>query len=275
MSKYILITGGLGYIGTHLAFSLIERGYMPIIVDNLSNSYVETLNNLNILCNEKLIFKELDITDYSMLEHVASIYKIDSIIHLAAKKSISESIKNPSLYKHNNVIGTKNILKLMSEFSINNLVFSSSACVYDPSNNCPIKESAKIKCTHPYGNTKIESEDLIKDFCTLNNNYKFSILRYFNPVGAHESGFIGEDPRNKQGNLFPNILDVIFKKKKNLTIFGNDYNTHDGTPIRDYIHIMDLVGGHLSSLEFLRQKKSHILNLGTARIYCFRSGKIF
>ena len=266
--KNILLTGGLGYIGSHLAVELSHHGYNPIILDNLSNCHHECFDKIQDICHSKLEFIECDILDFDKLKSVFFNFEIDSVIHLAAKKSVSESIQYPELYFNNNVIGTENLLKIIQINSIRNFIFSSSACVYDQGSQIPIKENALIKSINPYGNTKIQAEKKIIDYYNQFKNFNYSILRYFNPVGSHPSRIIGEDPLQNQSNLFPNILNVIMNEDKKLNVYGKNYSTKDGTPVRDYIHISDIADGHIKSMNYLdNQGRNHVINIGNSMGY--------
>lgn len=263
----ILLTGGAGYIGSHTAVSLFENGFNPIIVDNFSNSKKAAINHLSSLI-DPLIFYELDARDTYKLHEMIKDYDIKGIVHLAAFKSISESIQNPLQYYDNNINSLISVLKAMGESNCNALVFSSSAVIYKENlNYSPISEKHEIEARNPYAHTKLFGEEILNRIIKLDKKIAVSILRYFNPVGAHPSCLIGEDPLFGATNLFPNVIDTISKDKP-LKVFGNDYQTHDGTGVRDYIHVMDLADGHVASLEkLLFSKESHLVNLGTGQGY--------
>lgn len=268
----ILITGGLGFIGSHTIVSLLEENNNlnnnVIIVDNLSNSSINILSNIKSLVKkpESIIFIEGDINDKLLMKDVFIKYKIESIIHFASLKSVSESIKKPLLYYSQNMNSLLNLLELMDIYECNQLIFSSSATVYGSDAKSPLKETDKIGSfiTNPYGQTKYFQEQILNDYSKINPHKSITILRYFNPAGAHPSGLIGENPTGIPNNLFPYILRVATKQYDKLTIFGNTYNTNDGSCIRDFIHVMDLADGHSASL---KNKKNGltIYNLGTGK----------
>lgn len=266
----ILITGGLGFIGSHTIVELINNNNDILIIDNLSNSKIEVLDKIKIITKtENINFIKMDILDKNKLEKVFNDYKIDTIIHFAAVKSVSESIKLPDKYYKINIEGTLNLLAMMTKFNCKNFIFSSSATVYGEQ-NYPVNENSQtgVNITNPYGKTKYFVEEIIKDYSKAYPSLNFVILRYFNPVGAHESGLIGEDPNDIPNNLLPYILKVAVNKLDKLTIFGNDYNTCDGTCIRDFIHVVDLAKAHLSALIALIENKISglkIYNVGTGK----------
>lgn len=263
----ILLTGGLGFIGSHVACVLGKiKNYKIIILDNLYNSKKKTYNDILCLVEHKdnFVFIEGDILDEELLNNIFEKYKIDSVIHFASLKAVGESVENPLLYYDKNVNGLLNVLKSMKKSKCRKLIFSSSATVYGSDSKSPIKETDKIgmSISNPYGQTKYFQEIIIKDFINVNQDFQITILRYFNPVGAHPSGKIGEDPNDKPNNLFPYILRVSTKQYPVLNIYGNDYNTKDGTGVRDYIHVMDLAEGHVMTLDKIK-KGLNIYNLGT------------
>ena len=266
MSCNVLITGGLGYIGCHLYISLIEQGYKPYIIDDLSNSHRNVIKNLNTITNDEIKCYEGKVQDKTLLRKIIKENNIKSIFHLAAYKSIEESILFPEKYYDNNINSTLSILEVMSELNCNNLIFSSSACVYGETTSIPVKESDRLSHLNVYAHTKIICESIIENYCNLNKKLKYGTLRYFNPAGAHESGKIGEASTKKSKNLFPTIINLADNNQSVLNIFGSDYDTPDGTPIRDYIHIMDLVEGHIKILEYISKHKINItINLGTGK----------
>ncbi len=281
MSNNILLTGGCGYIGSHIAVELINSGYNVTIIDNLSNSSEISLNriiqitNINNESTDRLYFYKVDIRNYIELETVFQLSpKFYACIHCAGLKSVSESVSNPMLYYDNNVVGTINLLNLMDKYNCENIIFSSSATVYGSSCISPITENntVGISITNPYGKTKFMVEEIIKDFTQktkLSTKFNSIILRYFNPIGAHSSGLIGEDPNDIPNNLMPYISQVAIGRREYLTIYGNDYNTHDGTGIRDYIHVCDLALGHLAALKYLDKMENNydVFNLGTGNGY--------
>jgi UDP-glucose 4-epimerase len=281
---YVLVTGGLGFIGSHTVVTLIENGYNVIIIDNLSNSSIEVFDNIKKICNIKnndnlnLIFYNIDVNDLDNLDNIFSKHRITSIIHFAAFKSVAESIKYPLLYYQNNICTTLNILNLCEKYKIKYLIFSSSATVYG-NNISPLLESSTIGkgITHPYGYTKYFIEQILNDVSKSNFFTKVIILRYFNPVGAHPSGLIGENPNGIPNNLMPFISKVVVKNNINsnmsdtyseLKIYGNDYNTLDGTAVRDFIHVVDLASAHVKSIEYLINNNDinfEIFNVGTGK----------
>lgn len=268
----ILITGGAGYIGSHTLISLNEAGYEFVVYDNLSNSSKESIKKVEQLINKKISFEEGDIRDKSSLEKVFTKYCIDSVIHFAGLKSVGESASNPLEYYDNNVVGTLRLLEVMKKFNCRRIVFSSSATVYGDPEIIPIKENSPSGATtNPYGRTKYFIEEILKDLYISDNSFKIVILRYFNPVGAHESGLIGEDPNGIPNNLMPYIAQTAVGKREFLNIFGGDYNTSDGTGVRDYIHVVDLAYGHVKAINYLNKsidnQRPLIVNLGTGKGY--------
>lgn len=262
----ILVTGGLGFIGSHTVVELIENGHNVIIIDNLSNSKIEVLDKIELITGTKPKFYQMDLLNFETLQKVFKENKIDGVIHFAGLKAVAESIQIPLKYYENNIIGTINLLKCMQDNDIKNFVFSSSACVYGFPNKNPIDEDSPSNCaTNPYGRTKCFIEEILKDCYMANPTFNFTILRYFNPIGAHKSGLIGEDPNGIPNNLMPYILRVAEGKSDKLHIFGNDYDTHDGTCIRDFIHVVDLAKGHVKALEHINNSGLNIYNLGTGK----------
>jgi len=264
----ILVTGGAGYIGTHTLIELYSAGYEAVVYDNLDNSSRESLNRVQKITNKKVTFVEGDIRDKSTLSKVFSEHNISSVIHFAGLKAVGESVSEPLKYYDNNVNGTIVLLDVMKEYNCKNIVFSSSATVYGNPETCPILESFPIKATNPYGRTKIFVEEILKDV-NESDNFNVMVLRYFNPVGAHESGLIGEDPNGIPNNLMPYIAQVAVQKMEYLNIFGDDYDTPDGTGVRDYIHVSDLAYGHVCALKTMESLKSKFItvNLGTGKGY--------
>ena len=264
-SKNILVTGGVGYIGSHLTLSLLELGYNVIIVDNLSNSSIESLQRVKSIVGRKPFFVKGDIRDANLLKNIFYSYDIEAVLHLAGLKSVAESVNSPIKYYDNNFYGSQVLLKSMSDAKVFNLVFSSSATVYGHKKEMPIKENSLDKTPlNPYGRSKLMVEDMLNDLAYSDSRWNIAILRYFNPVGAHSSGLIGEAPSGIPNNLVPYISQVAIGKLKELTVFGNDYPTFDGTGVRDYIHVVDLAEGHLRALEFIRTHVGfHVWNLGT------------
>ena len=265
----ILLTGGAGYIGTHTASVLAEANLDFIIYDNLSNSSLLAIERLEQIIGKKVKFFKGDIRDKKALQELFKSNSISSVIHFAGLKAVGESVKEPLKYYDNNVTGTINLLKVMQEFNCKKIVFSSSATVYGNPKTNPIDESFEVgNVTNPYGRSKLIIEQILNDLYISDNSWKIVMLRYFNPVGAHESGLIGEDPNDIPNNLMPYITQTAVGKLKALNVFGNDYNTKDGTGVRDYIHVMDLALGHLRAIEKIDSfKEPTAINLGTGRGY--------
>jgi len=262
--KQILVTGGAGYIGSHACLELLENGYNVIVVDNLSNSSSESIKRVEKLSGKKITFVKEDIQSKRGIEQVFKRNKIDAVIHFAGLKAVGESVIKPISYYQNNIAGTVNLLQVMQDNNVKNIVFSSSATVYGHPENLPIKENFHTSATNPYGRSKLYIEEILKDTHLADLSWNISILRYFNPVGAHQSGDIGEDPRNIPNNLMPYISRVAGGKLPQLFVFGGDYGTKDGTGIRDYIHVIDLVKGHIRALVKLETNPGIIThNLGT------------
>tara|TARA_B100001093_G_scaffold420282_1_gene412153 strand:+ start:28822 stop:29820 length:999 start_codon:yes stop_codon:yes gene_type:complete len=262
----ILITGGAGYIGSHTALSLLEYGHEIIVIDSLENSSIEVIKRLKAISGKSFPFYQCDIRDQIQLESIFIENDIKTVIHFAGLKSISESNKYPIVYFDNNVNGFISLIKTMQNNNIKNIVFSSSATVYGLPDKLPIKEDAKLSALNPYGRTKLMIENILNDIYESDSSWNISILRYFNPVGAHESGLIGEDPKNTPTNLFPLVSLVAAGQQDFLRVYGNDYLTPDGTGVRDYIHVSDLAKGHLSALKIFKKNGSkHVLNLGTGK----------
>ena len=245
----ILITGGAGYIGTHAMVEFLEAGREIICVDNFSNSKPEALNRVKKITGKSFKFYEVDLLDYDALEKVFKENEIDSCIHFAGLKAVGESCEKPLLYYHNNLTSTFNLCKLLAKYNAKRIVFSSSATVYGKPASVPITEDFPTSTTNPYGETKLMIERILSDLYASDNEWSISILRYFNPIGAHKSGLIGEDPKGIPNNLLPYVAQVATGKRACLSIFGNDYNTHDGTGVRDYIHVVDLAKAHLKAIE--------------------------
>ena len=265
MSKEsILVTGGAGYIGSHTVCELLMAGHEVTVVDNLSNSSIESLNRVEQICNKKPAFYECDIRDTTKLRKLFSQNNFTSVIHFAGLKAVGESVDKPLEYYDNNVGGTLSLLQVMKEANLKNLIFSSSATVYGDPETVPINEDAKTSTTNPYGATKLTIENILQDLFKSDPTWNIVILRYFNPVGAHESGLIGEDPNDIPNNLTPYITQVAIGKHPAVNIFGNDYPTKDGTGVRDYIHVVDLAQGHVKALKKLNNGSDlNIYNLGT------------
>ena len=268
MNKNILVTGGAGYIGSHTCVELIQSGYDLIVYDNLSNSSIEAVRRIEKIVDKKIIFEEGDIRNKNKLQEIFSKYKIDFVIHFAGLKSVSESVFSPLKYYDNNVVGTLVLLEVMDEYKCKKMVFSSSATVYGEPSSVPIDESFPLNATNPYGRSKLFIEEILKDVFKSDKSWKFIILRYFNPVGAHKSGTIGEDPNGIPNNLMPFISQTAVGKREYLSIFGGDYDTIDGTGVRDYIHVCDLALGHVKAIEKLDDIEDLVVvNLGTGKGY--------
>lgn len=264
----VLVTGGAGYIASHTNLELLNAGYDVVVVDNLSNSSSESIKRVEKLTGKSIKFYENDILDKYALTHIFEQEKIDSVIHFAGLKAVGESCKIPLSYYKNNVAGTVNLLEVMDQFGVKNLVFSSSATVYGDPKTVPITEDFPLSATNPYGRTKLMIEDILRDLYKADNEWNIAILRYFNPIGAHESGEIGEDPNGIPNNLVPYIAKVAMGILEKINVFGNDYDTPDGTGIRDYIHVVDLAIGHIKAIEKLKDKPGLVTyNLGTGRGY--------
>jgi len=261
----ILLTGATGYIGSHTWVELISKGYQVIGVDNLSNSSPIVLDRIKQLTHTKPIFHEVDICKFNLNE-IFKQYKINAVIHFAALKAVGQSVSEPLNYYQNNLIGLMNLLNLCVSHGVHQFVFSSSATVYHPENSIPYKEDMLLGSSSPYGWSKVMSEQILRDCEAAYPDLKVAYLRYFNPVGAHESGLIGEDPRGIPNNLMPYISQVAVGKREHLSIYGGDWPTIDGTGVRDYIHVMDLAEGHVSALKYLSDiKQSLTVNLGAGR----------
>lgn len=260
----ILVTGGTGYIGSHTTIELIEKGYEVVIVDNLCNSKIEALNRIEKITGIKPKFYQADVCSYNELSKIFNENNITDVIHFAGLKAVGESCQIPLSYYENNIKSTLNLLKVMKEHNVKNIIFSSSATVYGVQKEVPINEEASLSATNPYGRTKLFIEYILKDLYQSDNTFNIAILRYFNPVGAHPSGLIGEDPNGIPNNLCPYITQTAIGKREYLRVWGNDYNTKDGTGVRDYIHVLDLACGHLCALEKLQTKPGLVIyNLGT------------
>lgn len=266
--KKILITGGSGYIGSHTAVELLNAGYEIVIIDNFSNSKRETISNITKITNQTFAFYEGNVCDKKLVTKIFKEHNIDAVIHFAGYKAVGESVKNPLMYYRNNIDSTLTLLEVMQEWKCKNIVFSSSATVYGNPERLPIDETCNLKTTNPYGATKLYIESILKDLYISDQEWNIAILRYFNPIGAHESGLIGEDPNGVPNNLVPYIVKVANKELPYLNIFGNDYDTHDGTGVRDYIHVVDLAKGHVKSLDVLFANLGlDYYNLGTGNGY--------
>lgn len=264
----ILVTGGAGYIGSHTCVELLEKGEEIVIVDNFSNSKPEVLDKIKDITGKKFKFYEVDLLDKTKLEKVFQDNHIEEVIHFAGLKAVGESVKKPIEYYHNNITGTLVLLELMKKYNCKKIVFSSSATVYGNPKTVPIKEDFPLSTTNPYGSTKLMIEQILKDVAVADNEFSCILLRYFNPIGAHESGLIGENPNGIPNNLMPYIARVATGQYEKLNVFGNDYDTPDGTGVRDYIHVVDLAKGHIKAIEKARNMKGvEAYNLGTGKGY--------
>ncbi|MCA9397841.1 UDP-glucose 4-epimerase GalE [candidate division WWE3 bacterium] len=266
--KHILVTGGAGYIGSHTVLELLTAGYTVTVVDNLSNSKKASLDRVQNLTNKTIHFHEVDLLDEDALRKIFSAHQFDAVIHFAGLKAVGESVSKPLHYCHNNITGTLNLCSIMQEFDVKNLVFSSSATVYGEPARVPITEEFPLHATNPYGRTKLMIEEILSDLYISDNEWNCILLRYFNPIGAHESGQIGEDPHGIPNNLMPYVLKVAIGELRQLQVFGDDYPTPDGTGVRDYIHVVDLALGHIKALERLADNPGiAAYNLGTGKGY--------
>ncbi|MBZ4646716.1 MAG: galE [Clostridia bacterium] len=260
----ILVTGGAGYIGSHTCVELLNAGYDIVVVDNFSNSKPEALKRVKEITGKDFRFYEVDILDKKELEKVFSENDIEAVIHFAGLKAVGESVEIPLKYYHNNITGTLVLCEVMKKYGVKKMVFSSSATVYGNPKSVPITEDFPLGATNPYGRTKLMIEEILRDVYISDNDWSIALLRYFNPIGTHESGRIGEDPNGIPNNLMPYITQVAVGKREKLYVFGNDYDTHDGTGVRDYIHVVDLAKGHLKALEKIMSTKGiDAYNLGT------------
>ena len=260
----ILVTGGAGYIGSHTCIELLNEGYDVVVVDNLSNSSEESLKRVKKITGKDVKFYEVDILDAAGLDQVFRAEKIDAVIHFAGLKAVGESVQKPLAYYYNNVSGTVILCEVMKKHNVKNIIFSSSATVYGDPATVPITEDFPLSVTNPYGRTKLMLEEIFRDIHVADNAWNIILLRYFNPIGAHKSGTIGENPKGIPNNLVPYITQVAVGKLEALSVFGDDYDTSDGTGVRDYIHVVDLAVGHVRAVEKLKDKQGVIeYNLGT------------
>ena len=264
----ILLTGGAGFIGSHTCIELIEAGHQVVIADDLSNSKPTVLKRLKELTGKEITFYQIDVADKEKLETVFEKECFDAVIHFAGFKAVGESVAKPMMYYRNNLDTTFTLVETMAKYNVHNLVFSSSATVYGVPETVPLVEGMKTGCTNPYGWTKLMNEQILTDATVADKEMSVVLLRYFNPIGAHPSGRIGEDPQGIPNNLLPFITQVAIGKLPQLGVFGNDYPTHDGTGVRDYIHVVDLAKGHVKAIEYAAQHKgTEIFNLGTGTGY--------
>ena len=260
----ILITGGAGYIGSHTDLCLLNEGYDIVVVDNYDNSSPEALRRVMELTGKTFPYYEADACDEEKLAEIMKKHGVDSVIHFAGLKAVGESVRIPLRYYENNLLSTIRLLKAMETVGVKKMIFSSSATVYSADNQVPLTETGKLGCTNPYGWTKYMNEQILRDAAVADKDLSVVLLRYFNPVGAHESGRIGEDPSGIPNNLMPYISQTAVGRRDHLTVYGNDYNTHDGTGVRDYIHVMDLARGHVAAVRYADTfKGSDAINLGT------------
>jgi len=264
----VLVTGGAGYIGSHTCVLLVEAGYEIVVFDNLSNSSLESIRRVEKIVGKKIPFIKGDIRSREDLRGAFEAYDIDSVIHFAGLKAVGESVNEPLKYYDNNIGGTVALCEVMNEYNCKKMVFSSSATVYGDPHTTPITEDFPLSATNPYGRTKLFIEYILRDISVSDADFSVALLRYFNPVGAHSSGLIGEDPNDIPNNLMPFISQTAVGKREKLNVFGGDYDTHDGTGVRDYIHVVDLADGHLKALEYLEKNKGVLtVNLGTGNGY--------
>lgn len=266
--KNILVTGGAGFIGSHTVVELIKQGYEVIIVDNFSNSSSVVLDRIEEISGIRPKFYEADIVKREVLEKIFIENKIDAVIHFAGYKAVGESVEKPLMYYSNNITCTLVLCEIMNKYNVKKMVFSSSATVYGSNNVSPLVEGLPLSTTNPYGSTKLMIEQILRDIYNADKEWSISLLRYFNPIGAHESGKIGEDPNGIPNNLMPFISQVAAGKRERLSVFGNDYDTIDGTGVRDYIHVVDLAKGHIKAVErIMKINEAEAYNLGTGRGY--------
>jgi len=263
LSEMILVTGGAGYIGSHVCIALLDAGFDVVAVDNLSNSNKASLERVQSICGRSLIFRHADIRNEELIYDMLRTCAVTAVIHLAGLKAVGDSNVRPMMYYENNVLGTMRLVSAMKRAKVKTLVFSSSATVYGMPRYLPLDEKHPLGPTNPYGRTKLVIEEMLKDLCRSDDGWRIGNLRYFNPVGAHESGLVGEDPLGVPSNLLPFVAQVAIGRREKLQIWGNDYDTPDGTGIRDFIHVVDLASGHLSALRQLGQPGLITVNLGT------------
>ena len=263
----ILVTGGSGYIGSHTVLELLNKNYDVVVVDNFSNSSFESIRRVQKITGKTVTFYEADIRDEEKMDEIVSAHKIDAVIHFAAFKAVGESCRLPLKYYENNISGTVSLLKVLNKHNVKKIIFSSSATVYGDPERLPLDETCRLSTTNPYGSTKLMMEGIMQDLWKADNEWNIILLRYFNPVGAHESGLIGEDPKGIPNNLMPFVAQVASGKLSCINVFGNDYDTPDGTGVRDYIHVVDLALGHIAAIEQCNDSGVHIYNLGTGRGY--------
>ncbi len=264
----ILVTGGAGYIGSHTLIELLEAGYEPVVIDDYSNSEPSSLERVREIAGGIWEIIEGDVCDYDTVKDIFDRHEVGAVIHFAGFKAVGESVEKPLMYYRNNLGATMNLIRVMNEAGVGRMIFSSSATVYGMNNRVPFDETMPVSCTNPYGRTKLMSEQILKDAAAAVGNFLPVILRYFNPAGAHTSGLVGENPRGIPNNLMPYIQQVASGRREKLTVYGNDYDTPDGTGVRDYIHVVDLAKGHLKALEWSLEsceEGGEVFNLGTGR----------
>ena len=261
----VLVTGGAGYIGSHTCIELLNNNYDVIVIDNLCNSSPESLKRVEGITKKKIRFYKADVCDKTVLRSIFNENKIDCVIHFAGLKAVGESVQKPLEYYDNNLSSTLTLLKVMNEYNVKKIVFSSSATVYSSDNEMPLTEDCKTgNCTNPYGWTKYMGEQIFRDLAKSDTEWSIALLRDFNPIGAHKSGLIGESPKDIPNNLMPYVSQVAVGKLKELSVFGNDYDTPDGTGVRDYIHVVDLAKGHVAAIDYINKHKGlDVFNLGT------------
>ncbi len=264
----ILVTGGTGYIGSHTCVELLQKGHEVVVFDNLCNSKRDVLDKVREITGKEVIFYKADMRDKESMRPVFEEHTLDAVIHFAGLKAVGESVAKPLLYYQNNITGTLNLCQLMNEYQCRRIIFSSSATVYGSPETVPIREDFPLSTTNPYGSTKLMQEGILSDLCVPDREWSVVLLRYFNPIGAHESGLLGESPNGIPNNLMPYIMQVALGKLPELGVFGDDYDTPDGTGVRDYIHVVDLARGHVNAIEkAVSSSGVHIYNLGTGRGY--------
>lgn len=264
----ILVTGGTGYIGSHTCVELLQKGHEVVVFDNLCNSKRDVLDKVREITGKEVIFYKADMRDKESMRPVFEEHTLDAVINFAGLKAVGESVAKPLLYYQNNITGTLNLCELMNEYQCRRIIFSSSATVYGSPETVPIREDFPLRTTNPYGSTKLMQEGILSDLCVPDREWSVVLLRYFNPIGAHESGLLGESPNGIPNNLMPYIMQVALGKLPELGVFGDDYDTPDGTGVRDYIHVVDLARGHVNAIEkAVSSSGVHIYNLGTGRGY--------
>ena len=263
----VLVTGGAGFIGSHTVVELLKENYDVVVIDNLCNSNAEALRRIERITGKKVTFYCADVRDRDALNKIFSEHTFHWVIHFAGLKAVGESVNLPLAYYDNNLISTLILLETMRAYGVKNFIFSSSATVYGVPERLPLDETCRLSVTNPYGATKLMQEEILRDLWNSDKTWNIALLRYFNPVGAHESGLIGEDPKGIPNNLMPYVAQVAGGKLKTVGVFGNDYPTHDGTGVRDYIHVVDLAKGHVAAVNRLSKSGVHVFNLGTGKGY--------